>query len=290
MNSRELFDTRIYEKAPACTEWELENQDAIPDRASVPESDDEEPDPSLEKLKRVIHIESFHVLDKIIEGDQNGKNPSASIQFLEETFGVWKGDLKDHLEGLELMGLIKLGTTKVMATKKGAIWHAGEKAVRKSKEEKHPQPETNPNIPSQSESEKVSPERDRATETTSEKSWSLTPSNPENSWSLTAPEAVETGTPTVSDQGKESAIAPYENSPAVNIYSPGKRKGGEKRRYYYRLSWKENNRTRHRHIPGGSTRNQLARDRAAAVRQLLARGIPPKEIAAKIDQGKILHG
>ena len=60
-------------------------------------------------------------------------------------------------------------------------------------------------------------------------------------------------------------------------YSPGKRKTE-----YYRLSYRFGRKVKHIHIPGGSTKSQLARYRAEKLQQLIDRGAELAEILAMI--------
>ncbi len=63
----------------------------------------------------------------------------------------------------------------------------------------------------------------------------------------------------------------------VNTYSPGKRKTK-----YYRLSYFQDGKTKHLHIPGGNTRSKLAQDRAKVLQKLIDRGAELKEIIAVV--------
>jgi hypothetical protein len=65
---------------------------------------------------------------------------------------------------------------------------------------------------------------------------------------------------------------------SVNTY-----KSSKCDRIYYRLSWRTGNgRTKHVHIPGGSTLSELARYRADKIQRLIARGAELAEIIAAV--------
>ncbi len=63
----------------------------------------------------------------------------------------------------------------------------------------------------------------------------------------------------------------------VNTYSPGKRKTK-----YYRLSYFQDGKTKHLHIPGGNVSAPLAQDRAKVLQKLIDRGAQLKEIIAVV--------
>jgi hypothetical protein len=66
---------------------------------------------------------------------------------------------------------------------------------------------------------------------------------------------------------------------AVSTYRPrGTARGGE----YYGLSYKDGSRVKHVHIRGGNTDSPIAQAKVAEVRSLLAAGIAPREIAARL--------
>ena len=71
--------------------------------------------------------------------------------------------------------------------------------------------------------------------------------------------------------GKDSPIA------SVNTYSPGRRNAE-----YYRLSYRLGNRTKHVHIPGGSTKAKLAQYRAKELLKMISRGADLEELLAQI--------
>ena len=73
------------------------------------------------------------------------------------------------------------------------------------------------------------------------------------------------------NNGKDSPIA------HINTYSPGRRQAE-----YYRLSYRVGNRTKHVHIPGGSTRANLAQIRAKKLLTMIARGADLEELLAII--------
>ena len=64
----------------------------------------------------------------------------------------------------------------------------------------------------------------------------------------------------------------------VNIYSPGRRKTE-----YYRLSYFQDGKTKHLHIPGGNTRARLAQYRAKELQKLIDRGAQLGEIIAAVE-------
>ncbi len=63
----------------------------------------------------------------------------------------------------------------------------------------------------------------------------------------------------------------------VNTYSPGKRKTK-----YYRLSYFQDGKTKHLHIPGGNVRAPLAQERAKVLQKLIESGAQLKEIIAVV--------
>ena len=71
--------------------------------------------------------------------------------------------------------------------------------------------------------------------------------------------------------GKDSPIA------SVNTYSPGRRNA-----IYYRLSYRLGNRTKHLHIPGGSTKAKLAQYRSRELLKMIARGADLEELLAQV--------
>ncbi len=64
---------------------------------------------------------------------------------------------------------------------------------------------------------------------------------------------------------------------SVNTYKPGRKKNE-----YFRLSWREGNRMKHLHIPGGSTRSELANYRADYLRGMISRGAELGEAIAAV--------
>ncbi len=64
----------------------------------------------------------------------------------------------------------------------------------------------------------------------------------------------------------------------VNTYSPGKRK-----REYYRLSYFQDGKAKHLHIPGGNTLAKLAQYRAKKLQELIDRGAELEEIIAAVE-------
>ncbi len=64
----------------------------------------------------------------------------------------------------------------------------------------------------------------------------------------------------------------------VNTYSPGRRKSE-----YYRLSYFQDGKTKHLHIPGGNTRAKLAQYRAGKLQELIESGAQLEEIIAAVE-------
>jgi len=98
----------------------------------------------------------------------------------------------------------------------------------------------------------------------------------------TLPPAVNSVTP-VEPAVTESTLPPagddYLALKAVSTYRPrGTARGGE----YYRLSYKDGGRVRHVHIRGGNTDSPIAQAKVEEVRSLLAAGVTPAEIAARL--------
>lgn len=60
---------------------------------------------------------------------------------------------------------------------------------------------------------------------------------------------------------------------SINKYYPGK-----KATAYYRFSYRDGKRTKHKHIPGGNIYNPLAMTRAARLKEALAAGATIKEV------------
>ncbi len=71
-------------------------------------------------------------------------------------------------------------------------------------------------------------------------------------------------------QGKDPMLC-------VNIYSPGKRKTK-----YYRLSYFQDGKIKHLHIPGGNVLAPLAQKRAKILQKLIDSGVELKEIIAVV--------
>lgn len=68
-----------------------------------------------------------------------------------------------------------------------------------------------------------------------------------------------------------------ENDVCIGTYSPGKRKTE-----YFRLSYRVGKKVKHIHIPGGSTRANLARFRVKKLQQLIDRGAEVAEIKSML--------
>ncbi len=64
---------------------------------------------------------------------------------------------------------------------------------------------------------------------------------------------------------------------SINKYSPGKRKAE-----YFRLSYRQGNKMRHVHIPGGNAKSCLACYRVACLKQMLRRRAKVEEVLAAI--------
>ena len=62
----------------------------------------------------------------------------------------------------------------------------------------------------------------------------------------------------------------------VGTYQPRGSAHGDRK--YFRFSYRDGNRMKHRHIPGGNVDNSVARQRAEAVRQAIARGANVEEV------------
>lgn len=73
------------------------------------------------------------------------------------------------------------------------------------------------------------------------------------------------------DKGKK------ENDVCVGTYSPGRR-----HTEYFRLSYRVGRKVKHIHIPGGSTRANLARHRAKKLQSLIDRGAELSEIKSML--------
>jgi len=109
---------------------------------------------------------------------------------------------------------------------------------------------------------------------------------------------TDTGTqltmPVVSDQNsvanrsvsehKHAAIQRFldsgekENDVGINTYSPGRRKAK-----YYRLSYRQEKKVKHIHIPGGNVHARLAQYRAKKLQEMIDRGAELEEIIAAVD-------
>jgi hypothetical protein len=69
------------------------------------------------------------------------------------------------------------------------------------------------------------------------------------------------------------------SSRAISTYHPrGTARSGE----YFRFSYRDGSRMRHIHIRGGNTGSPIAQAKVQEVRSLLAAGIAPREIAARL--------
>ena len=62
----------------------------------------------------------------------------------------------------------------------------------------------------------------------------------------------------------------------VGTYQPRGSAHGDRR--YFRFSYRDGNRMKHKHVPGGNVDNSVARQRAEAVRQAIARGANVEEV------------
>lgn len=70
----------------------------------------------------------------------------------------------------------------------------------------------------------------------------------------------------------------FESKPCgtIGTYQPqGSAYGDHK---YFRFSYRDGDRMKHKHIPGGNVDNSVARQRAEAVRQAIARGATIDEV------------
>ena len=70
----------------------------------------------------------------------------------------------------------------------------------------------------------------------------------------------------------------FESKPcgAVGMYQPRGSACGDRK--YFRFSYRDGDRMKHKHIPGGNVDNSIARQRAEAVRQAIARGATIDEV------------
>ncbi len=82
---------------------------------------------------------------------------------------------------------------------------------------------------------------------------------------------------TDSDEDSEGIL---ELGNGINIYkAKGKARGENK---YFRYSYKSGGKTHHCHIPGGSTKNATARERAIAVLEMVKSGNSPQQVVEMI--------
>lgn len=63
--------------------------------------------------------------------------------------------------------------------------------------------------------------------------------------------------------------------------------GGKRGIYYFRLSWKEGSKTKHRHIPGGNIYSSTAQARSFRVIEHLIAGWTPQQVARMIDRREV---
>ena len=85
------------------------------------------------------------------------------------------------------------------------------------------------------------------------------------------------------DSERQRAINRYLGGSKRNIeYSVNTYKPGKKKNQYFRLSWREGNRMKHLHIPGGSTTSELALYRANSIKAMIDRGADLGEAIAAI--------
>ncbi|ELS04820.1 hypothetical protein Xen7305DRAFT_00045560 [Xenococcus sp. PCC 7305] len=81
---------------------------------------------------------------------------------------------------------------------------------------------------------------------------------------------------------REELLAPETHPEApgsINEYCPGKRKVT-----YFRFSYRDGSRVRHKHIRGGNTSSQLGQANAQKIRDMIARGYSLADILQKISQ------
>lgn len=69
-------------------------------------------------------------------------------------------------------------------------------------------------------------------------------------------------------------------SGCINIYKAAGKATGDNR--YFRYSWRESGRVKHRHIPGGNVRSPLAKSRAAEVERAIATGADSQKVCQLI--------
>jgi hypothetical protein len=96
----------------------------------------------------------------------------------------------------------------------------------------------------------------------------------------------DNGDPSLMDsisERKHAAIARFldsgEHQPiaCINSYSPGRRN-----KKYYRLSYFQNRKTKHIHVPGGNVNSQLANYRAGKLQEMINRGAELDELLAAL--------
>jgi hypothetical protein len=96
----------------------------------------------------------------------------------------------------------------------------------------------------------------------------------------------DNGDPSLMDsisERKQAAIDRFlksgEHQPiaCINSYSPGRRN-----KKYYRLSYFQNRKTKHVHVPGGNVNSQLANYRAGKLQEMINRGAELDELLAAL--------
>jgi hypothetical protein len=65
--------------------------------------------------------------------------------------------------------------------------------------------------------------------------------------------------------------------PLIETYAPPRRKSE-----YYRVTWRDGNKVKHLHIPGGNTLSILAQYRAGKLQEMIDRGAELGEIIAAV--------
>lgn len=102
--------------------------------------------------------------------------------------------------------------------------------------------------------------------------------SPRQERNVSEPERPTLDPKTVSNSSSLTREDVSEPSP-VNIYSPA-----GKETQYFRYTYRQGSRVKHRHIPGGNTTNPLARARAEIVREAVKLGYSTEQILWMIGQ------
>lgn len=297
MTSEKLFDTSIYEKSPAVAEWELENQDCDVDDTSYMDWSEYENQQFYAQILDGMTEEEKELLSAIAHLDQHCKTRWSHLDEIS-AYLDW-GELSVLKWGAVLIErkLIKqFGRTF-------ALTLIGEKLILDDYREADLLPEASPD-----ESQSFIPLQDtpRGDGLTAEEmkgyQWDFPLDGinyeavsehcpdatfyPPEGCSLTIPKPEPVGDESVSEHGETAP--PITPAGAITIYKAGgKGRDRASSPQYYRLSWKEGTRTRHRHIPGGNIKSARAQQRAAKIQQLLSVGYHPAQCARWISSGEL---